>query len=89
MNTIMQGLRKQMSDKEDKIMTILHERAMLVVNQLQHKDRMELARDTSPTSADIKKRLAEKYGLTMDQLDVMIEAKPALLEEMDAVDVAQ
>lgn len=88
MNEILVGLREQLADKERKMMTILHDRSMLVQQAMMHRDKMEVARDNNSTG-DIKTRLAAKYGLSLQDLEKMIEAKPALLEEMDAIRIAQ
>lgn len=84
MRAILADLRKQLTDKEHKMIAILQERARLVQSAIQHKDKMELARDTAVPTGDLLQRLAMKYGTSVDDVKRMIAAKPALVEEMEA-----
>ncbi len=85
MNDILASLRKYLADKEQKMIGLLHDRAQLVQAAMFHKDKMEIARNAIENSGDIKQRLATKYGMTLEQIDQMEAAQPALLQEMDAV----
>ncbi len=84
MSDILEGLRKQLADKEAKMITLTHDRSQLVQAAMFHKDKMEIARDTIVASGDIKQRLATKYNLSVEEVEAMVNARPALLEEMDA-----
>lgn len=84
MNEILVGLRKMIADKEAKMITITQERAKLMQAALQHADKMAVAREQRPTD-DLVQNLAKKYGMTIEQVNDMVAAKPALTTEMEAL----
>lgn len=77
MRAILADVRDRMKDVENKMIAITHERARLVSQMLQHKDKMEIARDggREPTTTELVERLAAKHGVPVSEVQDLLNAK--------------
>ncbi len=81
---LLEGMRGRLDAIEGRMITITHERSKMMQQALQHSDKMSLARDTARPTGTLVEGLAKKYGMSVEQVNEMIAAKPALTSEIEA-----
>lgn len=70
-------MTKEMGVQEALMARLAADAAALAQKASEHQDKMDLARKTSaiPTTAELKQRLALKYGVPIDQVEAVLAAK--------------
>lgn len=77
MRKILLDLRAREKDVETKIINITQERSRLMSQLLQHKDKMDLAREGADQSTpELIEMMAKKHNVTVDEIRALMHAKP-------------
>ncbi len=77
MRDLLKDLRSREEKIEDRITNILQERSRLISQMVRHKDQMEVAKqgNDTPSTGELKERLALKYGISIEQVEKMTSEK--------------
>jgi hypothetical protein len=77
MEKILATSSKEISSQENLLAKLASDGAKIAQAAMEHRDKMELASKAAqiPTTAQLKERLAAKYGCTVEQVDAILAAK--------------